>query len=81
MQGAPSGTLFLYQLCMVLNGFLYPLRFNTDIALRGGGGTVLQQALDEGDIIAIVLVNLCGIPFTKTVGADALEPQIVTDYL
>ena len=37
---------FLYQLRMVLDSLFDALRFDADIALRGGGGAVLQEPLD-----------------------------------
>ena len=56
-----------------------PLRLDADVALRDGGGAVLQEPLDERDVVAVVLVDLCGVPFAEAVGADALVAQIVTD--
>lgn len=64
---------------MILYRLFNPLQLNADIALGGGGGAVLQQALDKGDIITIILVNLRGIPLAETVGADTLIAQIITD--
>ena len=62
---------------MILYRLFNPLWLDADIALGGGGGAVLQQALDKGDIITIILVNLRGIPLTEAVGADTLIAQIV----
>ena len=59
---------------MILNCLLDPLRFNADVPLRGGGGTVLQKPLHQGNIEAVGLVYLRGIPLAETVGADALVP-------
>ena len=64
---------------MVLNRLLYALRFDANVALGGGGGAVLQKPLDEGDVIAVVLVNLRGIPLAEAVGADALMAQVVAN--
>ena len=72
-------SLFLYQLRMSLNRLFDPLRFDADVTLCHGGGAVLQEPLNEGDVVAVVLVNLCGVPFSEAVGADALVAQIVTD--
>ena len=79
IQGAIRGSLISYQLCVVLNRLLYPLRLDADIALCGGGGAVLQQPLDKGDIVAVILVNLRGIPLAEAVGADVRVAQIITD--
>ena len=64
---------------MVLNCLFNPLRFDADVSLGSGGAAVLQQTLDEGDVITIVLVNLRGIPLAEAVGADSLIAQIITD--
>ena len=40
---------------------------------------MLQEPLDEGDVKAVILVNLRGVPFAEAVGADALVAQTVTD--
>lgn len=56
---------------MVLNRLFYPLWLDTDITLRGRGGAVLQQPLYQRYVIAVIFVNLRGIVFTETVGADA----------
>ena len=60
---------------MPFNCLLDPLRLNADVPLRHGGGAVLQEALGQGNILAIVLVNLRRIPLAETVGADALIAQ------
>ena len=39
----------------------------------------MKQSLDKGNIIAVVSVNFCGVPFPKAVGADTLIAQVVTD--
>lgn len=74
-----SLSLFLYQLSMSFNGFFYPLRFNSDVTLRCACATVLQKALHKGNVIAVLLVYLCGVPFPKAMRADALIAQVVTD--
>lgn len=61
---------------MSLNRLLYSLRLNADIALCDCGGAVLQKALDQGDIIPIVFVNLCGIPFAEAVGAGSWKLNV-----
>jgi hypothetical protein len=37
---------------MALNCFFDPLRFDADISLRHGGGTLLQKPPDQGNIKA-----------------------------
>ena len=64
---------------MSFNGCLNPLRFNTDIALSDGCGAVLQQSLDKGNIITVVLIDLGSIPLAETVGTDALIAEVITD--
>ena len=61
-----------YQLCMPFDCLLYPLGFNADVSLRHCCGAVLQEPLDQGDIIAVLLVNLRCVPLAEAVGADAL---------
>ena len=75
--GRSSPGSHLYQLHMILYRLFNPLWLDADIALGGGGGAVLQQALDKGDIITIILVNLRGIPLTEAVGADTLIAQVI----
>ena len=48
-------SLFLYQFRVPLNRLLYPLRFDPNISLRDGCGTVLQEPLDKGNVIAVIL--------------------------
>ncbi len=71
--------VFSYQLCMSFNRFFNPLRLNADIPLRHGCVAVLQEPLHKGNIIAIVAIDLCCVPFSETVRADALIAQVVTD--
>ena len=77
--GAIRGSLLLYQPRVILNRLLYPLRLNTNIPLSSGGGTVLQQSLNKGNIKAVILVNLRSIPLTEAVGADILTSQMVAN--
>ena len=42
---------------------------------------MLQETLYEDDVIAVGFVNLCCVPLAKTVGADAIETQIIADCL
>ena len=64
---------------MVLNGLFDSLRLNANVTLRGGCTAVLQKPLDKGDVIAICLVDLRGIPLAETVSADTLKAQVVAD--
>ena len=64
---------------MSFNRLLDPLGFDADIALRDGCAAVLQKTLDKGDVEAVVLVNLRGVPFAEAVCADALIAEVVTD--
>ena len=65
---------------MSLNRPLYPLRLDAYIPLSGRRGAVLQESLDEGNVIAVVLVYLGGIPLAEAVGADTLIAKIIADY-
>lgn len=40
---------------------------------------MLKQPLNQGNIIAIGLIDLRGIPFAEAVSADTLKAQIVAD--
>ena len=62
---------------MPFDGSFDPLRLNANIALSNSGGGMLQQTLDKGNIIPVVLVDLGGIPLPEAVGADALIAQII----
>jgi len=64
---------------MLLYGIFYALRFDANVPLCGGGAAMLQQSLNQDNIIAIGLVDLCGIPFSEAVGADILIAQIIAD--
>ena len=66
---------------MPLDGLLQLLLLDADVALCHGGGRVLQELLDKGDIVPAILVNLRGIKFTKAVRADAVIAKVVTDEL
>ena len=69
----------LQKICVILNRLFDSLWFDADVTLRGGGTAVLQEPLDKGDVIAVCLVDLCCVPFAKTVGANSLVTQIVAD--
>ena len=51
------------------------LRLNPIIPLYDGGGAMLQKPLDQGNVIAIVLVDLCSVPFAEAVGADSRKTR------
>ena len=72
---------YLYQVSMSLNGFFNSLWLSAYVPLRYCCRAVLQKPLDRGDIIEVVLVYLCGIPFSKDVGAYALIAQLVLRWL
>ena len=57
---------------MSFNRLLYPLRLNADISLCYLRAVVLQEPLDQGNVIAIVFVDFCRVPFSETVCADSL---------
>ena len=75
------GDAYEYLMTMYASSPLNFLLLDTDISLRDGGGAVLQELLDEGNIVVAVLVDFRGIKFSKTMGTDALQAQIVTDHL
>ncbi len=60
---------------MSLNRLFDPLWLNAYVALRDGGGAMLQKPLDQGNVIAIVLVDLCSVPFAEAVGADSRKTR------
>ena len=60
----------LYQLHMILYCLLDLLRLNANIPLRGACAAMLQQPLHQRNIIAIIFINLRGVPFAEAVGAD-----------
>ena len=68
-----------YQFRMSLNRFFNPLRLNADVSLRDRRAAVLQEPLHKGNVIPVVPVYLCSVPFPKAVGADSLIAQIITD--
>ena len=66
---------------MPLNSPLNFLLLYADISLGNGGGAVLQELLDEGDIVVAVLIDFRSVELTTAVGTDVLKAQIVTDHL
>ena len=69
----------LQKLCVSLNGGFNSLRLNSNVTLSDGGRTVLQKSLDKGNVVAVGLVDFRSVPLAKTVGANTLKAQIVTD--
>jgi len=63
---------------MPLYGCFQFLGLDTYIPLCNRRAAVLQQLLNKGDIVPIVLVNLRSIELPKTMGTDTLIPQILT---
>ena len=57
---------------MTLDSLFKFLLLDADIPLRDCGGTVLQELLDENDIVAVVVVNLCCVELSEAVRADIL---------
>ena len=68
------------------------VRFPIKLALRGPlllsissiplcnrCAAVVSEPLDKGNVIAVLLVYLCGVPFPKAMGADALISKVVTN--
>ena len=66
---------------MPFNSSLNFLLLDADVSLGNGGGAVLQELLDEGDIVVAVLVDFGSVELTKAVCTDTLKAQIVTDHL
>ena len=64
---------------MSLNGPLNPLWLYAYIPLRDRRAAVLQEPLHKGNVIAVVSVNLCCVPFPETMRADALIAKVITD--
>ena len=60
---------------MLLNSSLDSLRLDADVFLRGRRTAVLQEPLDKGNVAAVVLVDLRGVPLAKAAGADAIIPK------
>ena len=58
--------------------FDFPL-LDADIPLCNGCAAMLQKVLHQGDIIAVVSVNLRCVILAETVGTDTRNIQIVTD--
>lgn len=57
---------------MTLDSLFKLLLLDADIPLCDCGGTVLQELLDEDDIVAVVVVNLCCVELAEAVRADIL---------
>ena len=64
---------------MPFDGLLYPLWLDANVSLCHSGGAVLQKPLDQGNIIAVVLVDLRRVPLAEAVRADALIAQVIAD--
>lgn len=78
-QGATNSLPFLYQLRMAFDGLLYPLWLNANVSLCHRCAAVLQESLNKGNVIAVVLVNLRRVPLAEAVSADSLIAQIIAD--
>ena len=74
-----TGIVSHLQSQMPFDGLFDLLLLDSDITLGHGGGGMLQELLDQGDVVVAVLVNLCGIELPEAVGADPLISQVVTD--
>lgn len=62
---------------MPLDRLFKLLLLDADIPLCDCGGTVLQELLDEDDIVAVVVVNLCCVELSEAVRADIFAvPQV-----
>lgn len=70
-------TNYSQKLCVILDCGFDLLRLDADVSLRGRGGTVLQQSLNQRNVVIVFVVDLCRIPFAETVGADPFQIQIV----
>ncbi len=67
---------------MTLDSLFELLLLDADVPLCNCGGTVLQELLDEDDVVAVVVVNLCCVEFAEAVCADILAvPQVGADAL
>ena len=64
---------------MILNCLLNLLRFDADVSLRGGCGTVLKEPLHQCYVKAVCVVDFRCVPLAEAVGTDTLVPQIVAD--
>ena len=75
------GSLFLYQIGMILDCLFNFLRFDADIPLCGACAAVLQQPLHKGYIEAVGIVDFRCVPLAEAVGADPLKAQVITDNM
>lgn len=62
---------------MVLDRCFDFLRLNADVSLCGRCAAVLQQSLNQRNIKAVFVVDLCCIPLAEAVCADSFQFQIV----
>lgn len=66
---------------MTFNGLLNLFLLDADIPLCNCRAAVLQELLDQGNIVAAVLVDLRGVVFSEAVSADAGDAQVIADEL
>ena len=66
---------------MAQNSVLDLLRLNTYVPLGGSSAAMLQEVLDEGNVVVVVLVDLRSIVFAEAMGADPLIAQPVASML
>lgn len=67
---------------MTLDSLFKLLLLDADVSLCDCGGAVLQELLNEDDIVAIVVVNLCCVELSEAVRADILAvPQVGANAL
>ena len=65
---------------MTLNSLFKLLLLDADIPLCDCGGTVLQELLNEDNIVAVVVINLCCVKLSEAVRADILAVTQVGAY-
>ena len=63
---------------ILYRGFEF-LLLDPDVSLSDCRAAVLQELLDQGDVIAVCLVDLGCEEFPEAVGADALVPEEIAD--
>ena len=64
---------------MAFNSLFNLLLLDPNIPLCNCRTAVLQELLDQGNIVAAVLVDLCSVIFAEAVSAYAGDAQVVAD--
>ena len=66
---------------MILNRLFDPLWLDSNVTLRGCGRTVLQQSLHQCNVMIVLVVDLCCVPFAEAIDAASSNSSDHTIFI